>query len=68
MRILVTGVAGQVGGALVARLQGFGTVLAADRSILDLSKPDTVGRHSGSSGPDDHCQSGRLHGRGQGPG
>ena len=42
MRILVTGVAGQVGGALVARLQGFGTVLAADRSILDLSKPDTV--------------------------
>jgi dTDP-4-dehydrorhamnose reductase len=42
MRILVTGVTGQVGGALVARLQGSGSVLAADRSILDLSRPDTI--------------------------
>jgi dTDP-4-dehydrorhamnose reductase len=42
MRILVTGVTGQVGGALVARLQGSGTVLAADRSILDLTRPDAI--------------------------
>jgi dTDP-4-dehydrorhamnose reductase len=42
MRILVTGVSGQVGGALVARLQPFGTVLAADRTVLDLSRPDAL--------------------------
>jgi nucleoside-diphosphate-sugar epimerase len=32
MRILVTGVTGQVGERLWPRLQGSGTVLAADRS------------------------------------
>jgi dTDP-4-dehydrorhamnose reductase len=42
MRILVTGVSGQVGGALNARLQPFGTVLAADRAMLDLSRPDAI--------------------------
>jgi dTDP-4-dehydrorhamnose reductase len=42
MRILVTGATGQVGGALVARLQGMGEVLAADRSILDLGRPEAI--------------------------
>jgi dTDP-4-dehydrorhamnose reductase len=42
MRILVTGVTGQVGGALVSRLTTLGTVLAADRAMLDLSRPDAI--------------------------
>ncbi|HEY6254988.1 MAG TPA: dTDP-4-dehydrorhamnose reductase [Xanthobacteraceae bacterium] len=42
MRILVTGVTGQVGGALVARLRPPLTVLAADRAMLDLSRPDAL--------------------------
>src|ERR1700728_154622 len=42
MRIVVTGVTGQVGGALVAQLQGRGTIIAADRTALDLAKPDTI--------------------------
>jgi len=36
MRILLTGVSGQVGGALVPRLQGFGQVIAVDESVLDF--------------------------------
>jgi dTDP-4-dehydrorhamnose reductase len=43
MRILVTGVSGQVGGALVARLPTCATVLAADRSVLDLAQPQAIG-------------------------
>jgi dTDP-4-dehydrorhamnose reductase len=42
MRVLVTGVSGQVGGALVGRLRASDTVLAADRATLDLSQPDAV--------------------------
>jgi dTDP-4-dehydrorhamnose reductase len=42
MRILLTGVSGQVGGALAPRLQGFGTLLAPDRDVLDLAQPDAV--------------------------
>jgi dTDP-4-dehydrorhamnose reductase len=42
MRILVTGVTGQVGGAIAARLHGSGSVLSADRSILDLSRLDRI--------------------------
>jgi dTDP-4-dehydrorhamnose reductase len=42
MRILVTGVSGQVGGALVHRLQSLGTILAADRRQLDLSQPSEI--------------------------
>jgi dTDP-4-dehydrorhamnose reductase len=43
MRILVTGVTGQVGGALVARLPPSATALAADRSVLDLAQPQAIG-------------------------
>jgi len=39
MRILVTGVTGQVGGALADRLAPFGQVIAADRPVLDLAAP-----------------------------
>lgn len=42
MRILLTGVNGQVGHALRAPLTQFGTVLAADRAALDLSQPDAL--------------------------
>ncbi len=42
MRILITGVTGQIGGALVSRLHGFGTTLAADRTVLDLAQPRTI--------------------------
>jgi dTDP-4-dehydrorhamnose reductase len=44
MRILVTGATGQVGGALAIRLQGLGEVLAADRSILDLGRPEAIAK------------------------
>jgi dTDP-4-dehydrorhamnose reductase len=40
MRILLTGTSGQVGGALLPRLAGLGTVIAADRAMLDLGKPE----------------------------
>ena len=39
MRILVTGVTGQVGRALADRLARLGEVIAADRSVLDLAAP-----------------------------
>ena len=42
MRILVTGVTGQVGGALVARLPPSAIVLAADRTVLDLAEPQMI--------------------------
>lgn len=40
-RILVTGVTGQVGSALVEALPP-GSVLAADRAALDLARPETI--------------------------
>jgi dTDP-4-dehydrorhamnose reductase len=39
MRILVTGVGGQVGGALVPRLQNLGTVIPVDVDTLDFARP-----------------------------
>ena len=42
MRILLTGVTGQVGGALFEPLQTIGSVVAADRSQLDLARPDSI--------------------------
>ncbi len=40
MRILLTGVSGQVGGALLPRLQRIGTVVPTDFDTLDFKKPD----------------------------
>lgn len=42
MRILLTGVSGQVGGALQAPLSSIGSIVAVDRSQLDLAQPDTI--------------------------
>jgi dTDP-4-dehydrorhamnose reductase len=42
MRVLVTGVSGQVGSATAQRLASFATVIATDRTSLDLSKFDTM--------------------------
>lgn len=42
MRILVTGVTGQVGGALVERLQSAASIVAADRATLDLARSDAI--------------------------
>ncbi len=42
MRILVTGVSGQIGGALVPRLKQFGTVLAHDRGSLDFARLEAI--------------------------
>jgi dTDP-4-dehydrorhamnose reductase len=44
MRILITGATGQLGKALTCRLQTCGLVITADRSIIDLSRPDTISR------------------------
>lgn len=43
MKVLVTGVTGQLGGALLRALHGF-EVVPADRARLDLSDPDSIGR------------------------
>ncbi|AMN43603.1 dTDP-4-dehydrorhamnose reductase [Rhodoplanes sp. Z2-YC6860] len=42
MRILVTGISGQVGGALLPLLRAH-DVIAADRATLDLGKPERIG-------------------------
>lgn len=42
MRILITGVSGQVGGALPRHFSGH-EVIAADRAALDLAKPERIG-------------------------
>ena len=39
MRILVTGVSGQVGSAVAGKLAASRTIIAADRAALDLSRP-----------------------------
>jgi dTDP-4-dehydrorhamnose reductase len=41
MRILVTGISGQVGGALLTRLRGH-DLIAADRLMLDLAQPERI--------------------------
>jgi dTDP-4-dehydrorhamnose reductase len=42
MRILVTGVTGQVGKTLIKRLYRLGDVVPADRSVLNLAEPGTL--------------------------
>jgi dTDP-4-dehydrorhamnose reductase len=42
MRILLTGVTGQVGGALLEPLRSIGSVVAAGRNELDLARPDHI--------------------------
>jgi dTDP-4-dehydrorhamnose reductase len=52
MRILVTGVTGQVGAALRAPLESAGSVIAADRSLLDLSRPEQLSSALDRMSPD----------------
>ena len=52
MRILITGVTGQVGSALLRSLQPFGTLVPADRSALDLSKPNALASQLDALRPD----------------
>ena len=63
MRILLTGMSGQVGGALLPRLQGFGQVIAPNETEFDLTQPVEISRilDQAYSGP--HHQSGGLYGR-----
>jgi dTDP-4-dehydrorhamnose reductase len=42
VRILLTGATGQVGGALLEPLQAIGAVVAADRTRLDLARPEQI--------------------------
>lgn len=52
MRILVTGVTGQVGSALATKLAAFGTVVPATRSVLDLTRPQDIASHLDGIAPD----------------
>jgi dTDP-4-dehydrorhamnose reductase len=52
MRILVTGVSGQIGGALVSRLKELGTVIAANRTMLDLTRPAELAERLDRIAPD----------------
>jgi len=42
MRVLVTGVTGQVGGALLVALNGKANVVAAPRAVLDLAQTEAI--------------------------
>jgi dTDP-4-dehydrorhamnose reductase len=52
MRIVLTGVTGQVGAALLAPLQAAGDVIAADRGMLDLAQPEQLGHALDRMAPD----------------
>ena len=52
MRILVTGVTGQVGGALVPRLQGLGTLIPIDEIALDFTKLSAIAETLDRLAPD----------------
>jgi dTDP-4-dehydrorhamnose reductase len=52
VRILLTGVNGQVGSALRAPLAFFGVVIAADRTLIDLSRPGDVTAALNKAAPD----------------
>jgi dTDP-4-dehydrorhamnose reductase len=42
VRILITGASGQLGRALAAELASFDEIIAADRAMLDLARPETM--------------------------
>lgn len=52
MRVLVTGVTGQVGSALLRSLAAFGTVVAADRQAIDLARPHDIAARLDELAPD----------------
>jgi dTDP-4-dehydrorhamnose reductase len=52
MRFLVTGVSGQIGGAVSRRFRELGSVIAADRSVLDLSQPSALPARLDALAPD----------------
>jgi len=52
MRIVVTGVTGQVGAALVTTLGSLGSVIPADRSVLNLADPTTLSEALDRLAPD----------------
>jgi dTDP-4-dehydrorhamnose reductase len=52
VRILVTGISGQVGSALIAPLSKLGTVIPADRTVLNLAEPAALAGALARLGPD----------------
>ena len=48
----MTGVTGQVGSALISRLSRFGTVIPADRTVIDLSAPREIAAQLDALAPD----------------
>jgi dTDP-4-dehydrorhamnose reductase len=52
LRILVTGVTGQVGSALTSKLAAFGTVVPASRTVLDLTQPQDIASRLDDIAPD----------------
>ncbi len=52
MRILVTGVTGQVGSASTTKLAAFGTIVPATRSLLDLTQPQEIASRLDEIAPD----------------
>jgi dTDP-4-dehydrorhamnose reductase len=52
MRILITGVSGQIGGAIYRRFRGLATIIAADRGLLDLGRPNGLPAQLDALAPD----------------
>lgn len=52
MRILLTGVSGQIGGALREPLEAMGDVVGADRKLLDFLRPDKMPETLNAMKPD----------------
>ncbi|KAA9132561.1 dTDP-4-dehydrorhamnose reductase [Marinihelvus fidelis] len=52
MKILLTGVSGQLGGALLPHLQGRGDVITATRADMDLTVPGSVTEYLSTVQPD----------------